>query len=177
MQPPHIKKILLTKSDIEKKVCELAQQIMRDYREKRPVFISVLKGTLYFMADLTRKIEFPVDIDFMSVGVYPGTTSETGVVRITKDLDRDISGRHVLMIEDIINTGLTIGYLYQNLQSRNPASLNICTLLNNPSLRLVDIPVAYSGFDVPDVPMIGYGLDKNDRFRNLPYIAVIGESE
>ena len=177
MYAPKIKRIVFSEADITSKVAELGRKISEDYKDKEPLLISVLKGTLYFFADLTRRITIPVDIDFMSIGVYPGTTNQTGIVRITKDLDLDITGRHVLMIEDIINTGLTIGYLIQNMESRRPASIKICTLLNNPSQRLVNIPVAYSGFEVSDIPMVGYGMDVHDKLRNLPYIAEIDEAD
>jgi hypoxanthine phosphoribosyltransferase len=171
MTPQGIKKIMLDEQEIAKKVKEMGAVIAGDYQGKRPLFISILKATLYFFADLTRTIDYPVDIDFMAIGVIPNTTSKTGVVRITKDLDTDITGRHVLMVEDIVNTGLTIGYLMQNLMSRKPESLKVCTLLDNPGPRLVHIPLAYCGFTVPDVPLAGYGMDRKDRYRNLPYIA------
>lgn len=173
MNLPDIKRIVFTEQEIAAKVRALGAAIAEDYRGKRPLFISMLKATLYFFADLTRAIDYPVDIDFMAIGVIPNTTSKTGVVRITKDLDTDINGRHVLMIEDIVNTGLTLGYVMQNLLSRKPESLKVCTLLDNPGPRLVHIPFAYCGFEVPDVPLAGYGMDRKDRYRNLPYIAEI----
>ena len=172
---PAFKKILFTEEQIQKKVTELGKIIAEDYRGKRPLFITILKSSVYFIADLTRRIDYPVDFDFMSIGVIPETTSQTGVVRITKDLDTDITGRHVLMVDDIINTGLTIGYLMQNLESRRPESLKICTLLNNQGPRLVNIPIAYCGFDAPNVPIAGYGLDRKDRYRNLPYVVQLQE--
>lgn len=175
MQFPEFKKVLFEAEEIENKVTELGRIISKDYKGKQPLFISILKSTLYFLADLTRKIDYPVDFDFMAIGVIPRTTSQTGVVRITKDLDNDIAGRHVLMVDDIINTGLTIGYLMQNLETRKPQTLKICTLLDNHGPRLVNIPIAYKGFDVPDVPIAGYGLDRKDRYRNLPYIVQLHE--
>jgi len=156
---------------IKNRVKELGRRISEDYRDKHPVLISVLKGTMYFVADLTRELDIPVNIDFMSIGVYPDITRKTGIVRINKDLDLNITGRHVLMIEDIINTGLTIGYLVQNMEARKPASIKICTLLNNPSKRLMNIPLEYVGFDVPDLVLVGYGIDYRQEYRHLPYIA------
>lgn len=175
MQYPAFKKVLFTAEEIDQKVTELGRIIAEDYRGKRPLFITLLKSTIYFIADLTRKIDYPVDFDFISIGVIPQTTSQTGIVRITKDLDTDITGRHVLMVDDIINTGLTIGYLMQNFESRKPESFKICTLLNNQGPRLVNLKIAYSGFDVPDVPIAGYGLDRKDRYRNLPNIVQLYE--
>jgi hypoxanthine phosphoribosyltransferase len=172
-----VKRILFSEEMIRNRVKELGRQISEDYRDKHPILISVLKGTMYFIADLTREMDIPVNIDFMSIGVYPGITKNTGVVRINKDLDLNITGRHVLMVEDIINTGLTIGYLVQNMEARKPASIKICTLLNNPSKRLVNIPLEYVGFEVPDVLMVGYGIDYKQEYRHLPYIAEFSEEE
>jgi hypoxanthine phosphoribosyltransferase len=165
-----IKKIIFSKKQIRDRVKELGQQISADYKDKHPILISVLKGTLYFMADLTRAIDIQVNIDFMSIGVYPGVSRNTGIVKINKDLDLNITGRHVLFVEDIINTGLTMGYLVQNMESRKPASIKICTLLNNPQKRLMNIPLEYVGFEVPDTYLVGYGLDHNQEYRHLPYI-------
>lgn len=172
-----VKKIIFSEEEIKKRVEELGKQISKDYIDKHPVLISVLKGTMYFVADLTRQLDIPVNIDFMSIGVYPGITKNTGVVRINKDLDINITGRHVLILEDIINTGLTMGYLVQNMEARKPASIKVCTLLNNPSKRLMNIPLMYVGFQVPDKYMVGYGLDHNQDFRHLPYIAEFDEIE
>ncbi|MGI6123463.1 MAG: hypoxanthine phosphoribosyltransferase [Acetivibrionales bacterium] len=165
-----IKKIIFSEKQIRDRVKELGQQISADYKDKHPILISVLKGTLYFMADLTRAIDIQVNIDFMSIGVYPGVSRNTGIVKINKDLDLNITGRHVLFVEDIINTGLTMGYLVQNMESRKPASIKICTLLNNPQKRLMNIPLEYVGFEVPDTYLVGYGLDHNQEYRHLPYI-------
>jgi hypoxanthine phosphoribosyltransferase len=178
MELPQIKRIVFSERQIAERVAELGRMIGEDYRDTEPLLVCVMKGTLYFMADLTRRIDIPVRVDLMSIGVYPGTTNQTGIVRITKDLDLDITGKHVIMVEDVINTGLTIGYLIQNMESRKPASLKICTLLDNPAQRLVHIPVAYTGFEIPDIRMrlVGYGMDTNDHYRNLPYIAEIGEA-
>jgi hypoxanthine phosphoribosyltransferase len=172
-----VKRILFSEEMIQNRVRELGRMISEDYRDKHPILISVLKATMFFVADLTRALDIPVNIDFMSIGVYSGITKNTGVVRINKDLDLNITGRHVLMIEDIINTGLTIGYLVQNMEARKPASIKICTLLNNPSKRLVNIPLEYVGFEVPDVLLVGYGIDYNQEYRHLPYIAEFSEEE
>jgi len=170
---PAIKKIAFSEQDIQSRVAELGREITRDYAGRDLVMVCVLKGTLYFFADLTRCIGLPAALDFMAVGMYPGTTNQTGVVRITKDLDVDITGRHVLVIEDIVRTGLTIGYLVQNMEARGPASINICTLLDNPAQRLVNVPVAYRGFDVSGEWLLGYGMDIHEKWRNLPYIAEV----
>lgn len=172
-----VKKILFTQDEIEKRIEQLGQQITEDYRDKNPVIIGILKGTMYFVADLTRKIDTHINVDYISIGVYPGYNKKTGIVRINKDLDIDISGRHVLMIENIIKTGLTVGYLIQNLEARRPASVKICTLLTNTQKRLVNIPIEYSGFEVPDTFVVGYGLDYKQQFRNLPYIAEFDDTE
>jgi hypoxanthine phosphoribosyltransferase len=177
MNPAGIKATLFSEEAIQKRVAELGRQISEDYRELHPVLISVLKGTMYFTADLTRQMDIPVHIDFMSIGVYPGITKNTGIVRINKDLDINITGRHVLMIEDIINTGLTMGYLVQNMEARKPASIKVCTLLNNPYKRLMNIPLAYVGFQIPDMTLVGYGIDYKQEFRHLPYIAEFDEAE
>lgn len=166
-----IKRIVFTEEQIKNRVAELGKQISQDYKDKYPILISVLKGTMYFVADLTRQLDIPINIDFMSIGVYQGIAKNSGIVRINKDLDLNITDRHVLFVEDIINTGLTMGYLVQNMEARKPASIKICTLLNNPQKRLMNIPLEYVGFEVPDVFLVGYGLDYNQDYRHLPYIA------
>lgn len=165
-----VKRIIFTEEQIKSKVSELGEQISKNYKDKHPILISVLKGTMYFVADLTRQLDIPVNIDFMSIGVYQGLAKNSGIVRINKDLDLNITGRHVLFVEDIINTGLTMGYLVQNMEARKPASIKICTLLNNPQKRLMNIPLEYVGFEVPDIFLVGYGLDYNQEYRHLPYI-------
>ncbi len=166
-------KILISEEQLRNRVTEIGTQISHDYQGKHPVIISVLRGGFYFVADLTRQLTIPAHIDFLAIGVYPGATSKTGVVRITKDLEVDISGRHVIMVEDIVRTGLTLGYLYQHLESHKPASLNICTLLDNPDERLVNIPIKYRGYTIGDEFVIGYGMDYKEDYRHLPYIAEI----
>lgn len=176
MKIPGMKRVFVTEEELQKRINELGKQIEKDYSGKHPILVSILKGSFYFLADLTRRIDIPLNIDFMAIGVYPGSTSHTGIVRISKDLDINITGRHVLIVEDIINTGLTLGYLVQQMEARKPASINICTLLDNPSIRLVNIPVEYSGFNMPDIYLAGYGLDKNEEFRHLPYIVEVDET-
>ena len=175
MKEEGVGKILIDEKRLKKKIEELARAIDQDYHDKHPVIISVLKGAFYFVADLTRSLRIPIHIDFLAVGRYQNISDESGIVRITKDLDNSIADRHVLMVEDIIDTGLTLGYLLQNLQPRRPKSINVCTLLSNPSRRLVDLPIKYQGFEIPDVFVIGYGLDYNEDYRHLPYIAELNQ--
>ena len=167
------KRIAFDEETIRKRVIALGQQISQDYAGKELILVSVLKGTLYFFADLTRAIDLPIRLDFISISVYPNATSQTGAVRITKDLDIDISGKHVLVIEDIIRTGLTTGYLVQNLESRMPASVKVCSFLVNPDQQLINVPIAYCGFQVPNTWLIGYGMDVNEKWRNLPHIVEV----
>jgi hypoxanthine phosphoribosyltransferase len=171
MSKTAVGKILFSEEDIRRRVEEMGCQISADYKDKDPLIVSILKGSLYFVADLTRQLTIPLSLDFLSIGVHPGVTTETGVVRITKDLDISITGRHVLMVEDVIGTGLTLGYICQYLQAGKPASLKICSLLDKPSERLINIKVDYCGFIQPDAFVIGYGLDYQEKYRNLPYIA------
>jgi hypoxanthine phosphoribosyltransferase len=152
-------------------VHELGEAISRDYIRRTPVLVCVLKGAIFFLADLMRHIDIPVEVDFMAVASYGSATDSSGVVRILKDLDMPIEGRDVLIVEDIVDSGLTLQYLLRNLGSRNPASLEVCALLTKPSRRKVDLPVKYVGFEIPDTFVVGYGLDYNERYRNLPYVA------
>jgi hypoxanthine phosphoribosyltransferase len=170
MEIPGGVKVIISEEELKNRVNILARQISVDYEGKHPVIVSILKGPLYFIADLTRQIDIPINIDFMSIGLFSGDPSASGAVKITKDLDINIAGRHVIMVEDIINTGLTVGFLVQNLEARKPQSISICTLLSNPTQRLVNLPVKYIGFEVQDIPMVGYGLDSNEEYRHLPYI-------
>ena len=163
-------KIEFSTKELMERIKELGREISRDYEGKELILVGVLKGSLYFFADLTREIDIPIQLDFISIGVYPNTTNETGVVRIVKDLDLDITGKHVLVIEDIIRTGLTIGYLVQNLESRRPASVKVCSLLVNPGQQLINVPISYAGFEISDTWLMGYGLDVKENGRNLPYI-------
>ena len=159
-----------TTEQILERVKELGHEISRDYEGKDLILVGVLKGSLYFFADLTREIDIQIQLDFISIGVYPHTTNETGVVRIVKDLDVDITGKHVIVIEDIIRTGLTIGYLVQNLESRRPASVKVCSLFVNPAQQLINVPISYYGFEISDTWLMGYGMDVKEFGRNLPYI-------
>src|SRR3954447_14933905 len=166
--------ILVTEEQIRAKVHELGAQVSRDYAGRSVTLVSVLKGSLPFMADLMRAIEVPVQIDLMEVSSYGGATTETsGLVRILKDLSSSIAGRDVLIVEDIIDTGLTLNYLLRYLRGKNPASLRICTLLDKPARRLVDIPVDYIGFTIPDQFVVGYGLDYGEYYRNLRFVGVL----
>ena len=172
-----IAEILLTKDQIAGRVAELGRDISRDYAGRPPLLISILKGAVYFLTDLSRAIEIPVDLDFMAITSYGSARAQSGVVRLIKDLDVEITGRHVLLVEDIIDTGLTAGYLLRLLQARAPASLQICTLLDRPRRRILEgLPIAYRGFEVPDRFVVGYGLDYRERYRHLPFIGVLKES-
>ncbi|HET9613305.1 MAG TPA: hypoxanthine phosphoribosyltransferase [Candidatus Limnocylindrales bacterium] len=169
-----IGEILLTEEEIAAKVAELGARIGSDYADRRLTLVSVLKGSLPFMADLMRSIPTPVRIDLMEVSSYGGTTTESsGLVRILKDLSASIEGEDVLIVEDIIDTGLTLNYLLRYLRGKNPRSLRICTLLDKPARRLVDIPVDYTGFTIPDQFVVGYGLDYGEYYRNLRFVGVL----
>ncbi len=165
--------ILISEEEINNKVSELAAQISRDYENKNPVFIGILKGSFVFMADLMRKVNIYCDIDFMAVSSYGNKSASTGAVKINKDLSQDIEGRDVVIIEDILDSGLTLSYLKKYLMNRNPNSIKICTLLDKPARRVADITADYFGFDIPDAFVVGYGLDYAERYRNLPYIGVL----
>ena len=166
--------ILLTEQQIADKVAELGRQIAADYAGRNLTLVSVLKGSLPFMADLMRHIQLPLRIDLMEVSSYGGTTTESsGLVRILKDLSASIAGEDVLIVEDIIDTGLTLNYLVRYLRGKNPASLRICTLLDKPARRLVDIDVDYTGFTIPDQFVVGYGLDYGELYRNLKFVGVL----
>jgi hypoxanthine phosphoribosyltransferase len=164
--------ILISPAEIAAKVEELGRLIAERYQGKELVLVSVLKGAVVFLADLMRAIPIPLAIDFLAISNYGGKGA-SGVVRIIKDLDQDIARRHVLMVEDIVDTGLTLGYLLRTLQARNPASLQVCTLLDRSVRRIVDLPIAFRGFEIPDRFVVGYGLDYQHRYRNLPFIGVL----
>ena len=169
-----IEKILFTEEQIQAKVTELARRISEDYVDRAPfLLIGILKGAFIFLADLARRIDIPMEFDFMALASYWSSTKTSGVVRIRKDLDSEITGRHVVIVEDIIDTGLTLNYLQRNLAGRSAESVEICALLNKRTENKVDIPIKYEGFSIPDVFVVGYGLDFNERYRNLPYIATI----
>lgn len=166
-----IGEILVSREALQAKVAELGARISADYAGKDLLLVGVLKGAVFFMADLARHITVPVALDFMAVSSYGSSTDSSGVVRILKDLDTTIEGRHVLIVEDIIDSGLTLSYLTKNLNSRKPASLEICALLTKPARRKVNLPCKYIGFEIPNVFVIGYGLDFAERFRTLDYVA------
>lgn len=168
-----ISRIFIDEDQLQSRISEMGAEIAQDYADKNPIFIGVLKGVLFFMADLLRATNIPLEVDFMSIASYSPATREQGYVRITKDLDSCIEGRHVIFVEDIIDTGLTLGYLLKLLRSRNPASLEIAALFDRPSRRLINIQPRYLGFHLPDMFMVGYGLDYREQFRNLPFVALI----
>ena len=165
--------VLVPSEDIQRKVRELARAITVDYREDTLLLVGILRGAVVFLSDLMRNLELPCEIDFMEVSSYGAGTQSSGVVRILKDLEEDITGRHVLLVEDIIDTGLTLSYLRRTLLQREPASLEVCALLTKPSRRRVDLHVRYLGFEVPDEFVIGYGIDYAGAYRNLPDIHVL----
>ncbi|MGI6064919.1 MAG: hypoxanthine phosphoribosyltransferase [Bacillota bacterium] len=168
-----LKRILVTEEEIRQKVGELGRAISEDYRGKQLLVVGILKGSIVFMSDLIRAIDLPLEIDFMEVSSYGHSTESSGAVRILKDLDVDIEGRDVLVVEDIIDTGLTLNYLMEILRARKPASLKVCTFLNKPSRRKVKMEADFNGYDIPDEFAVGYGLDYAEKYRNLPYVAVL----
>lgn len=168
-----IEKVLVTEEEITKRVRELGEQISKDYNEVDLLIVGILRGAVVFMADLARALTIPVKFDFMAVSSYGSATKTSGVVRILKDLDEDIRDRHVLLVEDIVDTGLTINYLVRNLKSRGPASLEICALLSKKSKQQVPLEVKYLGFTIPDQFVVGYGLDYAEKYRNLPCVCIL----
>ena len=170
---PDIDHVLLTEEQIQGKIQELARRVAADYAGKEVLLVGVLKGAVLFMSDFARALQLPTQMEFMAVSSYGSATSTSGIVRILKDLDRDISGRDVLVLEDIIDSGLTLSWLLKNLGGRQPASLEVCTLLRKPDAIKVQVPVKYVGFDIPNEFVIGYGLDYAERYRDLPYIGTL----
>lgn len=171
-----IASVLITEQQISDKVDELAKQVDEDFAQRQGgdlLLVGVLKGAVMFMTDFARALSTPTQLEFMAVSSYGSSTSSSGVVRILKDLDRDIAGRHVVIVEDIIDSGLTLSWLLKNLDSRNPASMEVCTLLRKPDAIQVDVPVRYVGFDIPNEFVVGYGLDFAERYRDLPYIGTL----
>lgn len=166
-----VAEILFTEAQIKSRVQDLAQQIAEDYKDRRLVLISILRGSVFFSTDLARLIDLPLSMDFLSISSY-GEGSE-GVVRITKDLEENIAGKDALVIEDIVDTGFTLKYLLRTLGGRNPKSLEVCTLLDRRARRIIDIDLKYVGFEIPDKFVVGYGLDFRQRYRNLPYIGLV----
>jgi len=173
MAAPEIGEILVQRDELAHRVQELAEQISRDYAGRSVLMIGVLKGAMFFLSDLMRQLEVECEVDFMAVASYGSSTSSSGVVRILKDLDGPIEGRDVLIVEDIVDSGLTLSYLLRTLRAREPASVEVCALLTKPERRKVDLPIRYVGFEIPNRFVIGYGLDHMERFRNLPYVAVL----
>jgi hypoxanthine phosphoribosyltransferase len=168
--------VLIDEDALAGRITELAQEVSNDYAGRDLLLIGVLKGAVFFMADLMRQISVPCEVDFMAISSYGGSTDSSGVVRILKDLDINIRDRDVLVVEDIIDSGLTLQYLMRNLRSREPSSLEVCALLTKPERREIEVPVRYVGFEIPNRFVIGYGLDFGERYRNLPYVGVLNES-
>jgi hypoxanthine phosphoribosyltransferase len=177
LYPGEIASVLVTEKQIRCRVGELAQQVAAEFRAEHGngdlLLVGVLKGAVMFMTDFARALPIPVQLEFMAVSSYGSATSSSGVVRILKDLDRDIAGRHVLVVEDIIDSGLTLSWLLRNLMTRRPATLEVCTLLRKPDAVRIDVPVRYIGFDIPQEFVVGYGLDYGERYRDLPYIGTL----
>ena len=165
--------VLLTETQIHDKIAELARRVEQDYAGERPLLVGVLKGAVMVMADVARELKMHVDMDFMAVSSYGASTESSGVVRILKDLDADLEGRHVIIVEDIIDSGLTLSWLLRNLATRHPRSLRVCTLLRKPEAVKTELDVAYVGFDIPNEFVVGYGLDFAERYRDLPYIGTL----
>ena len=168
-----LEKVLITEEEIQRRLAEMAGEIDTDYQGRDLLLVGVLKGAVMVMADLARALHSPVEMDWMAVSSYGSGTKSSGVVRILKDLDKDITGRNVLIVEDIIDSGLTLSWLMSNLGSRGPASVEVCTLLRKPEAAQVDVPVRYVGFDIPNEFVIGYGLDYAERYRNLPFVGTL----
>jgi hypoxanthine phosphoribosyltransferase len=167
--------ILIDEDALSSRVAELGNEVSVDYQGRDLLLIGVLKGAVFFMADLMRHITVPCEVDFMAISSYGDSTDSSGIVRILKDLDINIEGRDVLVVEDIIDSGLTLSYLMRNLESREPASLEVCALMTKPARREIDVPVRYIGFEIPNRFVVGYGLDFGERYRNLPYVAVLSD--
>jgi hypoxanthine phosphoribosyltransferase len=168
-----IGEILVPEVDLRRRVSELAAEISADYAGKELLLVGVLKGAIFFIADLMRELRVACEVDFMAISSYGAATDSSGVVRILKDLDITLEGRHVLVVEDIVDSGLTLSYLMRNLASRGPASIEVCSLLKKPDRRAIEVPVRYVGFEIADRFVVGYGLDFAERYRNLPYVAVL----
>ena len=173
---PDISEVLFTAEQIQSRVNALAAEISVEYRDKNPVLVGVLKGVLFFMADLLKALPIAAEVDFLSVANYSTDSRAQGLVRLVKDLETPIEGRHILFVEDVIDTGLTLNYLLRTLRARQPASLEVCVLFNKPDKRLIDIPLRFKGFDIPDRFVVGYGLDFREKYRNLPYVGSLKPS-
>lgn len=175
-EAPPIGEILVQPDQLKERVRALGRQISDDYGDRDVLLVGVLKGAMFFLADLMRNISGTCEVDFMAVASYGSATDSSGIVRILKDLDTPIEGRHVLIVEDIVDSGLTLQYLLRNLGARDPASLEVCALLTKPERRKADVPIRYVGFEIPNRFAIGYGLDHAERWRNLPYVAALAAS-
>jgi len=173
MRDPAIGEILVQPDDLRRKVADLGAQISAEYEGRDLLLVGVLKGAVFFLSDLMREITVPCEVDFMAVASYGSATESSGVVRILKDLDAPIEDRHVLIVEDIVDSGLTLQYLLRNLKNRGPASLEVCALLTKPTRREVELAPRYVGFEIPNKFVVGYGLDHGERYRNLPYVAAL----
>lgn len=171
-----VEEVLLSSEQLQARVAELGRQLSADFAGRDPVLVSVLKGSIVFLADLIRSMDIPLSVDLMEVSSYGSGTETSGQVRILKDLSRSIEGREVIVVEDIIDTGLTLNYLLRYLGERNPSSISVCCLLDKPARRLAEIEIGYRGFTIPDRFVIGYGLDYDERYRNLPYVGVLRPS-
>mgnify|MGYP001004522314 CR=1 FL=1 len=171
-----IQEVLFSEQQLADKVAELGTRISADYEDKNPLVVSVLKGSYVFMADLTRKITIPCNVDFMAVSSYGAGTKTTGEVQIIKDIGSKIDGRHLIIVEDILDSGVTLSFLMKILKARGAASIRLCTLLSKPERRKVDVPIDYLGFEIPDAFVVGYGLDYAEKYRNLPYIGILKPS-
>ncbi|HEY4894718.1 MAG TPA: hypoxanthine phosphoribosyltransferase [Solirubrobacteraceae bacterium] len=170
---PGLGEVLVSAEDLRHRVVELGEEISRDYAGRSLLLVGVLKGAVFFLSDLMRSIDIPVELDFMAVASYGSATDSSGVVRILKDLDASIEDRDVLIVEDIVDSGLTLQYLMRNLGSRNPRTLEVCALLTKPERRKVDLPVRYVGFEIANRFVVGYGLDYHERYRNVPFVAAL----
>lgn len=168
-----IKEVLITPEQLRQRVDEIGQAISHDCAGCNPLLIGVLKGVVFFMADLLRTITIPVEVDFIAVSNYSPEATQQGVVRLVKDLEIPITGRHVLFVEDVINTGLTLNYILRSLQARQPASLDVCVMFDKSKQRLIDIPLKYKGFDLPERHVVGYGLDYREKYRHLPFVGLL----
>lgn len=168
-----LQQVFVSTEALQRRVGELGQAISNDYRGKNPVLVGALKGVICFMADLLRAITIPVEVDFIAISSFSNEARDQGVVRIVKDLDRPINGRHIIFVEDVVDTGLTLNYLMNNLRAHMPASLEVCALFDRKGHRFMEVPIRYKGFDVPDYFIVGYGLDHHEKYRNLPYVGIL----
>jgi hypoxanthine phosphoribosyltransferase len=175
VRDPAIGQILVQRDELAHRVRQLGEEITADYEGKELFLVGVLKGAVFFLSDLMRHIDVPCQVDFMAVSSYGSETESSGVVRILKDLDAPIEGKHVLIVEDIVDSGLTLQYLLRTLKARSPGSLEVCALLTKPERRKVELPIRYTGFEIPNRFAIGYGLDHSEHYRNLPYVAALAE--